>query len=341
MGGAVWRDAAWRARIEAWAAGQLESVGRRIVGPTDQPHVRPWSTALRIPTDGGVVWCKAAGVGSVFEARLLAAFAAWRTPGTLEPIAIDPDRGWILLPDGGPTLREARPDGTGDHDLGAWERLLVEYAALQRSTGPRATELLALGVPDGRPAILVPTLRTLLDDEALWDPALQGPADRAAVVEARPRLRALGAWVAERAAVLDGSGIGPTIQHDDLHGGNIFVGPAGVRFFDWGDAVVAHPFGTLTVTINSIAHRLGREADDPALERVRDAYLEPWTNIHPRSELEPIVEAALDLGRIARAAAWARSRLGLRPEAMDGQGGAPAAWLADLVDRIDRREASR
>ncbi len=336
-----WRDPAWRAGIEVWAAARLDAVGRRIVGPTEQPHIRPWSTALRIPTDAGVVWCKAPGDGSMFEARLLAGFAAWRTPGTLNPIAVDPDRGWILLPDGGPTLRETRRDGTGDHDLGAWERIIVEYAALQRSTEPRVTELLAMGVPDARPATLAVTLRTLLDDEALWDLARQDPEDRAAVGEARPRLRALGPWVAERADILERSGIAATIQHDDLHGGNIFVGPDGVRFLDWGDAVVGHPFGTLTVTLNSIAHRLGREADDPALERVRSAYLEPWTDIHPRSELEPIVEAALDLGRIARAAGWARALAGLPPDAMDGQGGAPAAWLADLVERIDRRAASR
>ena len=34
---------------------------------------------------------------------------------------------------------------------------------------------------------------------------------------------------------LERSGIPATIQHDDLHGGNVFVGPTGIRFFDWGD----------------------------------------------------------------------------------------------------------
>ena len=73
------------------------------------------------------------------------------------------------------------------------------------------------------------------------------------------------------------------IQHDDLHGGNILVGPDGDRFFDWGDAVVAHPFTTLTTTFNSIAHKTGRDLDDPVFSRLRDVYLEPG----PTSPLAP------------------------------------------------------
>lgn len=299
--------------------------------------MRPWSTVLRIPTDAGTVWCKALGPGTAHEAVLLAAFATWRTPGIVAPIAIDPVRAWILLADGGPTLRQARPDGTGDHDLGAWERIMPEYAALQRSTETHASELLAMGVPDGRPEALRAAFSRLLDRDDLWEPDRMDPEDGDAVVAARPRLRELVPWVAAAAEELGRSGIAATIQHDDLHGGNIFVGPDGVRFFDWGDATVAHPFGTLTVTLNSIAHHTGIAPDDPRLERVRDAYLEPWTGVHPRADLDAIVERALDLGRISRAASWERSLAGLAPEAMDGQGGAPAAWLADLVDRIDAR----
>jgi len=42
----------------------------------------------------------------------------------LEPVAIDPDRGWSLLPDGGPILRSL-PD---DEVLARWESILPEYA---------------------------------------------------------------------------------------------------------------------------------------------------------------------------------------------------------------------
>jgi hypothetical protein len=100
--------------------------------------------------------------------------------------------------------------------------------------------------------------------------------------------------------------------------------------------VVAHPFATLTVTLNAIAHITGLAPEAPDLRRVRDAYLEAWTDVYPRASLDPIVELALDRGRIGRAAAWARALGGLAPDEMDGQGGASAAWLTDLVERLDR-----
>jgi hypothetical protein len=331
---AHWADPAWRRGIESWAFEQLAATGRVRTGPVTQPHARPWSTVLRIPTDAGPVWCKAARPGTAHEARLLPAFAAWGVPSVISPLAADPERGWLLLPDGGSTLRQTRPDGTGDHDLDAWERVLADYAGLQRRLETRADELLALGVPDGRPATLPGTLARLLDDEATWKRVAE--ADRDEARRARKRLREASDWVAARVEVLERSGIAATIQHDDLHGGNVFVGPDGYRFFDWGDGVVAHPFATLVTTLNSIAFRLGTDAQDPVLWRVRDAYLEAWTDVAPQPALADALAAALDLGRIGKAAAWDRALAGLDPSTMDGHGDAPAGWLMDLAERLDR-----
>jgi phosphotransferase family enzyme len=331
---AHWADPTWRRAIETWAAEQLAASGRVRTGPVTQPHARPWSTVLRIPTDAGPVWGKAARPGTAHEARLLPAFAAWGIPSVLPPIAADPERGWLLLPDGGTTLRQTRPDNTGDQDLDAWERVIAEYATLQRGVETRAEELLALGVPDGRPATLPGTLARLLDDEATWDRVAEPDRDEAR--RARGRLRGAADWVAARVDVLERSGNAATIQHDDLHSGNVFVGADGYRFFDWGDAVVAHPFATLVTTLNSIAFRLGITAEDPMLSRLRDAYLEAWTDVAPRPALGDTLAAALDLGRIGKAAAWDRALSGLDLSEMDGHGDAPAGWLMDLAERLDR-----
>jgi hypothetical protein len=153
---------------------------------------------------------------------------------------------------------------------------------------------------------------------------------------ARERLRELGARIAKRAADLDGTGVAPTLQHDDLHDANVFVRPAGIRFFDWGDAVVAHPFGSMLTTLGSIAHRLDTSVDDPRLDRLREVYLEAWTDRLPRAALAEALELALDLGRIGKAAAWARALGGLEPAEMDGLGDAPALWLTDLAEVVDR-----
>ena len=240
-----------------------------------------------------------------------------------------------MFDDAGPTLRAASPDGLGDHDLGAWRRILPEYATLQRSVESTVAvaAMEGAGAPDGRPATLARELDRLLDDDRVW--GLVAADDRAAATAARARLRAAGPHIRDGVARLDSAGVAYTIQHDDLHGGNIVVGPAGDRFFDWGDAVIAHPFATLNVTFNSIAHRTGRDLGDPAFEQLRDAYLEAWTDVAPRDVLVDAVGLARDLGCIGRALAWERALLDLAPDEMDGHGDAIAGWLVEFAVRLD------
>jgi aminoglycoside phosphotransferase (APT) family kinase protein len=138
--------------------------------------------------------------------------------------------------------------------------------------------------------------------------------------------------VGELAAI----GIPATVQHDDLHGGNIVVGPDGERFFDWGDAVVAHPFATLNVTFNSIAHHTGRTPADPAFVRLRDVYLEAWSDVASRDALVVASMLARDLGCIGRALAWERALRDLDPGEMDGHGDAVAGWLVEFTERLAR-----
>ena len=295
----------------------------------------PWSTAMRVPTADGIVWFKATGPGTAHEGPLLELFRRLGVARVVLPIAIDPDRSWLLFDDAGPSLRATRPDGHGDHDLVAWERILAEYAGLQRSLEGEAevTAMLGAGTPDGRPESIPGELDRLIADERIW--ALVTPDERAQADVARQRLGDSRGPVRDAIARLGTTGIAASIQHDDLHGGNILVGPDGDRFFDWGDAVVAHPFATLTVTFNSIAHHTGRTLDDQAFVRLRDAYLEAWTDVATRDELIEAAALARDLGCIGRALAWERSLRGLAPNEMDGHGDAVAGWLMEFAGRLD------
>jgi hypothetical protein len=47
-------DPVWLAEVRAWIGSQVT-----IAGEIEQPHVRPWSTVLRVPTTEGVAWFKA------------------------------------------------------------------------------------------------------------------------------------------------------------------------------------------------------------------------------------------------------------------------------------------
>jgi hypothetical protein len=290
---------------------------------------------MRVPTDGAPVWFKASGPGAAHEGPLLEVFRAHGVEHVLLPIAVHPERPWLMFDDGGTTLRATRPDGTGDHDIAAWERVLAEYAAVQRSVEGDATreEMLAAGVPDGRPSRLPGELARLLDDDVIW--ARVADDERVPADAARRRLRGDLAAVERAAAELEAAGIPASIQHDDLHGGNILSGPAGDRFFDWGDAVVAHPFSTLTTTFNSIAHHTGRQLEDPVFQRLRDVYLEAWADDVPTAELARAVALAGTFGCISRSLSWERALTGLEPDEMDGNGDAVAGWLVDFDERFD------
>jgi hypothetical protein len=335
-GSQQWLDPAWRSQIVSWAETELAALGRQITGPVEQPHVRPWSTALRIPTDGGTAWLKAIGLGHAYEGPLLLAFRDLGVGRVVLPLAVEPARGWILFDDAGPTLRATQPDGHGDHDPAAWERILPEYAELQRSVERPAAiaTMLAAGTPDGRPDRLPADLARLLDDDRIWQRVL--PDERADAGRVRAALTARLPEIAGLASRVAASGVQPSVQHDDLHGGNIVVGPDGDRFFDWGDAVVAHPFATLTTTFNSIAHHTERSLDDPLFERLRDVYTEAWTDVAPRNELAEVARLAIVLGCVGKALAWERALFGLDEAEMDGHGDAVAAWLMEFEGRLDR-----
>jgi hypothetical protein len=306
--------------VDGWVAAQLGRLGRKVRGPIDQPHLRPWSTALSVPTDEGLVWFKAGGPGNAYEAALLDRLGRWASPHILAPLAVDVDRGWLLLPDGGTRLRETLDGGPG---LEPWARILAEWADLQRELAPRAAELLAAGVPDRRPTAMPGRLAALLDD-----PVTQlEPAD---LLRLRALLPAYGRWCAE----LDALGIAPSLQHDDLHDGNVFVGPAGDRFFDWGDSSVAHPFGTLLVTFRSIASRGlgGASAERRALTRLRDAYVEPWTDRYTRAELIAVVPLAMRVAIVGRALSWRGALTGIPPDDHGEWTGTIGGWLLELFE---------
>ena len=317
---ARWLDPAWRATALAWVEEQLARLGLAITGAIEQPHLRPWSTALSVPTNKGRVWFKAGGPGNRYEAALLEALARWGTKGILAPLAVDTDRGWLLLPDGGTRLRETLDGGPG---LEPWERVLAGWANVQRELSPRALELVAAGVPDRRPSALAESLPRLIDDP---DVDLEDP-DR---VRLRDLLPAYERWCSE----LEAFGVPASLQHDDLHDGNVFVGPDGDRIFDWGDASVSHPFGTLLVTFRSIAaHGLGGGSEERrALTRLRDAYLEPWTDVHARASLTAAVPMAMRVAIVGRALSWKGALSGI-PVRDHGQwSGNVGGWLMELFE---------
>jgi hypothetical protein len=237
------------------------------------------------PTTGGPVWLKAPGEGTVFEVALYDLLSRVAPEHVLRPIAIDPGRGWVLLPDGGTTLGDAGVDL-----VDGLVTVLPQYATLQRDLAVHTGALLSAGVADMRPEVMPDRF-----DEAV------------AAVTAGADVRALRDTYAQWCARLAASPVPASIDHNDLHPWNVFLDGGRARFYDWGDAVVAHPFSSMLVTAAAVRTQLGAGPDDPAVRRIRDAYLEVWSDLAPPRELVAELELACWAGKVARALTWDRA----------------------------------
>ena len=321
-GAATWRDPRWRAEALDWAVAHLERAGCPLVGEPEQPHVGAWSTVFRLPVQGGATWLKSVGPGSAQEPPLAEALGRWVPERVLVPLAADRDRRLMLLPDGGPTLRAA-----GAGDPAAWEAMLRDHARLQIAVAPHADAMVALGVPDHRPEQL-PGLVTerVADDEC----QLVGrPGGLAPGV--RRRLRARLGHYADACRELAAGGVPGSLQHDDLHDGNVFVGAGRHRFLDWGDASVGHPFLVLLVALRMAARGLGVPHGDPVLVRLRDAYLDEWRGFGTPGELRELCDLALRVGPLQRALTWRRILRGVHADERAEWADAVPGWTAEQL----------
>jgi phosphotransferase family enzyme len=289
VAGLPWTRSDWLAEVSSWIRARVD-----VVGEIEQPHVRWWSTVLRVPTADGDLFFKAVAPVHRFEAALTAKLAELQPQRVTEVLEVDVERGWFLMRDAGTRLRELVETPA---DLHHWERLLPEYAQLQMEVAPYGDELLALGVPDERLAVLPDLLRDLL---AVRPHGLSEDEHRDALA-AVPRFEEMCTALAE-------DGLRETIQHDDLHDGQVFVRGDRYVVFDWGDSCVSHPFHSLTVTLRSIAWRLELPPGGSELRRLRDAYLETFRR-GPQ-----IADLAYRTGTIARAIAWHRMVAAREPE---------------------------
>jgi hypothetical protein len=275
-----WEDPDWRATAVAWADDRLAAIGRPRTGDIDQFHVRPWSTVIRLPTADGPTFFKANAPELRHEAvvtHLVSRQVPERTPPLLGD---DLDRGWMLMDDAGVRIREVLAE---ERDLSRWYDVLEGAADIARALEPDVGELLAAGVPDMRLAVLPDLYHDLvhrLDVEQRFRDAV-------------PRVRDL-------AEELASYGLAETLQHDDLHDGQVFVDGDVQRILDWGDCCVSHPFFTLSVSLEGF---LAWGLDDVESSIDIAPYVARYlTRYAPdRPELADAIPVALRLGWACRA----------------------------------------
>ena len=294
----AWSSPAFLDAASEWIDEVLAGRGTERTGPAELARLRHWGAIVRAPSTDGTVWLKAPADATAFEIEIYDVLRAAAPKRILEPLAIDFERGWVLLPDGGEPIGASL---SGEARVAANAAAMPRYAELQIALIPQADELVARGVDDMRAALMparfeaaVAAIRERFDGST---PA----SDRQGLA----RIEAERDRYAGLCRELEQAAVPASLDHNDLHDDNVLFGPGGdaadARFYDWGDAVVAHPFSSLLMLRFNAA-------DDPAqIERLRDAYLEPFSGYGTHAELVAEVELACRVGKVARALTWLRA----------------------------------
>ncbi|MGO4599658.1 phosphotransferase [Terrabacter sp. 2RAF25] len=317
-----WASEGFAAELRTWLEEALGGLGSELVR-LEPVHQRPWSTVWRaLASDGTTYWAKQNCAHQSFEAALLVVLDRLAPDRVVPVVAADLERGLHLAPDQGPVFA----DTVADDDVDAWCRVAAEAMHLQRELVGHERELEAAGAALLHPthaAAYVSGRTASLVALPEGDPRRMGP-------EVAARLDRLLPTVARWGEELDALGTGVNLVHNDLHPNNVFARPGGMRFFDFGDAVLTHPLTALFIPLNVLVHRFEAAPDDPRLRRVADAGLEVWSDVVPATRLRRALPAALQLGRLARAESWLRVVATMTAEERTEYGDAGTWWLGSL-----------
>jgi len=294
-----WSQPDWLEEVTAWIDAAVERTG-----PIEELHRRAWSAMLRLPTAEGSAYFKASAPAHAHEAGLTEVLARLRPECTVDLLAVDTGRSWMLMRDAGEMLRSVLEREPSFERL---EPLFTTYAGLQLELAPHGNELLALRVPDRSLARMAELTAELPVDSGL---------------------------VHDLVTTVESYGLPETLVHEEVHPGNVLVRNGEHVFVDWADSSFGHPYFGIVVALRSIADLFKLDPGAPELERLLDAYLEPWTAIATHEALRALFPAAYRLGMLNRAVSWQGTVRGLEGPLHDEFAPFVAAWIEEFEQAV-------
>lgn len=319
-----WHDPAWMKQAHEWILAETRRQSIQVTGDIEQPHLYPWSTVLHVPTNEGKLFFKATAPETMFEVPLTHRLAEWFPDRMPELAAVDLERGWMLMRDGGGQLRQSiRPA----QDIAPWRPVIHLFSELQAGAAKHLDELLAIGVPDYRLPILPDLYRQLLADEK----SLLIDQEKGLTTRDLQTLRGMAARFEQICAELVAYGIPESINHGDFHDGNVLVRERRIAIIDWADACLSHPFMSLRTLFVSIeiALKLDEYVFTPEMAALLDHYLEAWHDYGSIEHLRSAYQVSKPVASIVKAANWHLTISNIQDEALRAE----YAWIVPELFR--------
>ncbi|MGB1286455.1 MAG: aminoglycoside phosphotransferase family protein [Aggregatilineales bacterium] len=276
------------ALTDTWIQSHLDSPVHAIEKVQDGAVGAVW----RVLTETNSYYFKTCAEGFRHEVPLMHYLAEHFPADIPVVLGADIERGWLLIADAGTPLRTQIRE---TENFALLEGMMRQYARFQQATIPHLEPLLEY-VPDRRADKLAALYKDLISDEKL----LLVGQENGVTVEELMLLQALD--IDALCQKLADSPLPNTLHHDDFHDNNAAIKDDNIRFFDFGEACIAHPFFSLMVILRvaKYLHKL----DDAMLNQLRDAYLSEWTDYAPLDALREEAAGALRLAALCRALTW-------------------------------------
>ena len=252
-----------------WARGVLAQRGHELSAAR---QVKTWNlSSLWCLTlaDASQVWLKVVPPFFSHEARVIAAMP----PGARVPTVLGHDGAGRAL------LAEIPGEDRFEASLAQRSAMIELLVELQQHWLGRSAELLALGLPDYRGAVLRHAVARSIDVE------------RAALDAADARLleQLVQGW-SERFERVAEAGVPDTLVHGDFHSGNVRASGSDLTLLDWADSGVGHPL----LDCAAFLERAPLEQQAPLLAHWCDV----WRRVLPGADparawrlLEPVAAA--------------------------------------------------
>ncbi len=322
---APWEEIGWHKVAVDWIQTQLAALGFTITSPVVQQRAWGLSCTMKVGTDKGDLYFKATPPFMAHEGRAMQ-FVAERCPQLLpHPLAVDSERGWLLMSDYGNDLLHECPD------ISRWEEALSRFAQFQVEQVEHIRHWFSLNIPDRRLGRMVEMIDPLL---VSCERMLSGGPNGLSESEVND-LRSLSMPLKLMCARLAQFGVPHTLVHGDL-GGNILIREDGYTFFDWTDVCISHPFFEMATISAAYFDESVLKDNLDSDTRLRDAYIEPWTKFQPVDVLTEAFEASRPLGALHQTMTYMWILTNIAPGARPELEGGLLHWVRQLLRLCDR-----
>lgn len=263
-----WAIPGWFNLASNWIYSQLDRLGLIAISPIEQVKSWPLANVMRINTNQGKIYFKATAKMFANEPEITQILTKYYPQHLPKILAIHSRYHWILMQDiGGETLSDIT-------DIHHWQAALRLFARIQIDSIQYRDSLIAQGWLDLRLDNILTEINFLFKSYLSQSAILP-------LLTFAPQIMIM-------CKELSKLKIPATLMHGDLSPRNIFVTADNYLYFDWSDSCISHPFFDLIRFLYEI------EIDFPGVpdirDRLRDAYLEPWTIYAPIDRLISVFE---------------------------------------------------